>query len=50
MISSTKNIVFELFFELPNALGLRIFRNKKKLEKSQKWVEAGPSIQSPFQK
>ena len=50
MKSSKKDIVYELPHELPNDLRLRILGNLKIIEKTQKWMEAGPSIQSPFQK
>ena len=39
MISGTANLLYELPYELPNDLRLRILGNKEILGKSQIWVE-----------
>ena len=49
MKSSTKNIVYKLTHKLPNNLRLKILGNSEIMGKTQKWVEAEPSSQSPFQ-
>ena len=49
MKSITKNIEHELSYKLPNDLRLRILGNQEIMEKLQKWGEAEPSTQSPFQ-
>ena len=48
MISSIANLVYELPYELPNDLRLRILGNKVTLGKSQIWVEIQSNTQSPF--
>ena len=50
MKSSTKNIVCGLPHELPKDLRLTILGNSEIMGKTQKWVEAEPSTQSPLQK
>ena len=40
----------ELPHKLLNNLRFRTLENKELFEKSQNWVEAEPSLQSPFQK
>ena len=55
VISSIGNLVYELPHELPNDVRLEnkkilFWENKKSLVKSQIWVEAYPSVQSPFQR
>ena len=50
LISSIKNMVYELTHEFPNKLRLRILENSGKLVKSQFWVEREPSAQSPSHK
>ena len=50
MKSSTKDIAYELPYELPNDLRLRILGSSEIVEKTQKWVVADPTTQSPFRK
>ena len=38
-VSTKVNLVYELPYELPNDLKLRIIENKEILEKQQIWVE-----------
>lgn len=42
MKSRTERIAYELPFELPNDLRLRILRNSEIVDKFQKWMVAGP--------
>ena len=42
-VSTKVNLVYELPYELPNDLKLRIIENKEILEKQQIWVETWPS-------
>ena len=50
LISGITNFVYELPYELPDKLKLRIFGNQEILGKSQSWLEAESSAQSSFQK
>ena len=50
VLSSIRNLVCELLYELLNHLRLRIWGNQGILEKFQILVEMQPSAQSPFQK
>ena len=42
MKSRTERIAYELPFELPKDLRLRILRNSEIVDKFQKWMVAGP--------
>ena len=50
LISSAINFVYELLYESPNDLRLRIIGNQEILGNSQRWLEAEPSAHSLFQK